>query len=120
MRDFGWFENEIWDASWHLFAGLPVLTYDTYFAFVKKKHQAKRNLMSALEIRNVLDGISEACSVIVYFYIWNLTWINIWRIEETKKYCEWNWGDLLLPLFLFMEASLPCDVSFAIVEFRYI
>ena len=46
-----------------------------------------------------------------YFYIWTLTWLNIWRIEERMKYCEWNWGgDLLLPLFLFMEASLGCDV----------
>ena len=48
--------------------------------------------MSTLDIREVLDGISEACSMIVYFYIWNLTWINIGRIEETTKYCEWNWG----------------------------
>ena len=60
--------------------------------FIKKKKKNRRNLMSTLEIRDVLDGISKACSMIVYFYIWNLTWINIWRIEETTKYCEWNWG----------------------------
>ena len=21
-----------------------------------------------------------------------MTWINIWRIEETTNYCKWNWG----------------------------
>ena len=49
----------------------------------QKIKQAKRNLMSALAFRDVPDGISEARSMIVCFYIWNLTWINIWRIEET-------------------------------------
>ena len=109
MRDFGRFENQFWDASWHLFAGRPVLIYDIYIEFLltkknkktkqnkkqqqqqqKKppKKQAERNLMSTLHFRDVLDGISEACSMVVYFYIWNLTWINIWRIEETTKYCE--------------------------------
>ena len=39
--------------------------------------------MSTLAFRDVPDGISEARSMIVYFYIWNLTWINIWRIEDT-------------------------------------
>ena len=68
MRDFGRFENEIWDASWHLFAGRPVLTYDIYIEFLLKK-KAKRNLLSTVEIWDVLDGISETCSMIVYFYI---------------------------------------------------
>ena len=55
--------------------------------------------MSTLDIRDLLDGISEACSMKVYFYIWNLTWI--WRIEETTKYCE-VLGDLLfLLLFIY-------------------
>ena len=57
--------------------------------------------MSTLEIWYVLDGISEACSMKFYFYIWNLAWINIWRIEETTKYCE-KLGDLLLLLLLFV------------------
>ena len=33
------------------------------------KKKAKRNLLSTIEIRDVLDGISETCSMIVYFYI---------------------------------------------------
>ena len=33
----------------------------------KRKNQAKRNLMSILDIRDVLDGISEVCSMIVIF-----------------------------------------------------
>ena len=72
---------------WHMIYTLTFL-----FKNNKKRKQAKRNLMSTLEIRDVLDGISETCSMKVYFYIWTLTWINIWRIEETTKYCEWNWG----------------------------
>ena len=81
--------------------------------FIKKKRKKKRNLMSTLEIRDVLDGISKACSMIVYFYIWTLTWINIWRIEETTKYCE-NLRDLLLLLLLFIywhlwDPALRCD-----------
>ena len=116
--DFGRFENEFWGASWHLFAGRPVLTYDIYIEFLLTKKtkttttkNKRRNLMSTLEFRDVLDGISEACSMIVYFlHIWNLTWINIWRIEETTKYCESNWKNLLLPFFLYMEACMRCDV----------
>ena len=47
---------------------------DIHIGFLyKKKKQAKRNLMSTQDIRHVLDGISEVCSMIVYFYIWNLT-----------------------------------------------
>ena len=48
---------------------------------------------------------------------------EIWNIEELRKlrkYCEWNRGDLLLLLFLFMEVSLHCDVLFAILEFHCI
>ena len=67
----------------------------------RRKNQAKKNLMSTLDTRDELDRISEACSMIVYFYIWNLTWINIWRIKETTKYCE-KLGDLLLLLLLFI------------------
>ena len=46
---------------------------DIHIGFYTKKKQAKRNLMSTQDIRHVLDGISEVCSMIVYFYIWNLT-----------------------------------------------
>ena len=54
-QDFGWYENAIWDASWHLFAGRPLLTYDTHIEFLykknkNKKNQAKRNFMSTLDI----------------------------------------------------------------------
>ena len=75
MRDFGRFKNEFWDTSWHLFVRRPVLTYDMYIEFLhththKKKKQAKRNLMSTLDTRDVLNGISEARLMKVYFYIW--------------------------------------------------
>ena len=116
MRDFGRFENDFWDASWHLFAGRPVLTYDIYIEFLYKKKKAKRNLLSKLHIWDVLDGISEACSMIVFFYIyiWNLTRINIWRIEETTKYRKWNWGICYYCYYhLFIDAlwdpALCCD-----------
>ena len=89
------------------------ILYINWIFIKKEKKQAKRNLMSTLEIRDVLDGISKACSMIVYFYIWTLTWINIWRIEETTKYCE-NLRDLLLLLLLFIyghlwDPALRCD-----------
>ena len=74
-------------------------------------------MISILEIQDVLNRISETCSMKVYFYIWNLTWIAIWRIEITIKYCEWNFGDLLLPFFYLWK--LPCAAMFlfAILEF---
>ena len=114
MQDFGWFGNEFWDASWHLFASWPVLTYDIYIELLIKKKQVKRNLMSTVDIRDVLVGISEACSIIVYLYIWNLTWINIWRIEETTKYCEWNleicyYCYYYLFIDAFWDPALRCD-----------
>ena len=88
-----------------------MLTYDIYIEFFFLK--TKRNLMSTLDIREVVDGTSEAYSMIVYFYIWNLTWINIWRIEETTKYCESCSGIcyLLLSLFYwgFMGPALCCN-----------
>ena len=41
MRDFGWLENEFWDASLYLFAGRPVLTSDISIEFLCKKKQKK-------------------------------------------------------------------------------
>ena len=47
------------------------------------------------------------------FYIWNLTWINIWRIGETAKYWEWNWGDFLFLVAIFFYLwKLPCAAMF--------
>ena len=44
----------------------------------------------------------------VYFFIWSLTWINIWRIEETTKYYE-KLGDLLfLLLFIYWRFMGSC------------
>ena len=105
MRDFGRFENDFWDASWHLFAARPVLTYDIYIEFLyKKKKKAKRNLLSKLGIWDMLDGISEACSMIVFF-------LYIYLEFDMNKYLK-NWGnyevlqmklgDLLLLLLLFI------------------
>ena len=84
------------------------IRYRHWFFFLKK---AKRNLMSTLDIREVVDGISEAHSMIVYFYIWNLTWINIWRIVKTTKYCESSSGICYLLLSLFYWGFMgPCIV----------
>ena len=87
-----------------------------HWVFIQKKKKAKRNLLSKLHIWDVLDGISEACSMIVFFYIyiWNLTRINIWRIEETTKYRKWNWGICYYCYYhLFIDAlwdpALCCD-----------
>ena len=75
VRDFGRLENDFWDASWHLFAGRPVLTYDIYtfnFYKKKKKKQGKRNVMSTLDIQDVLDGISELFSMIIFIFgLWH-------------------------------------------------
>ena len=65
--------------------------------------------MSTLDIQDVLDGISELFSMIIFIF-------GLWHdqiFEELRK--GWSIaneieGDLLLPLFLFMEASLGCDV----------
>ena len=85
--------------------------YLTYtLDFYLKKSEQKRDLISTLDLWDVLDGISEGCSMIVYFYIWNLSWVNIFGIEETTKYCEKIGGIYYYYYFLFMEASLCCDV----------
>ena len=68
--------------------------------YLKKKKKRKGNLMSTLDIRDVLDGISQARSMKVYLYIWNFTRISICGIEETTKHWE-KLGDLLLLLLLF-------------------
>ena len=65
--------------------------------------------MSTLGIQDVLNGISELFSMIIFIF-------GLWHdqiFEELRK--GWSIaneieGDLLLPLFLFMEASLGCDV----------
>ena len=65
--------------------------------------------MSTLDIQDVLNGISELFSMIIFIF-------GLWHdqiFEELRK--GWSIaneivGDLLLPLFLFMEASLGCDV----------
>ena len=41
----------------------------TLIFYTKKKKQAKRNLMSTLDIRDVRDGISEAYSMSLFFYL---------------------------------------------------
>ena len=56
---------------WHMI-------YNLTFYF--KKKQAKRNLMSTLEFRDVLDGISEACSMIFLYLEFDM-----------NKYLK-NWG----------------------------
>ena len=107
VRDFGRLENDFWDASWHLFAGRPVLTYDIYtFNFYKKKKKKTREKKCDVntryprrarwDFRVVLDD---------YFYIWTLTWLNIWRIEERMKYCEWNWGGGFIVTIIFIYGS---------------
>ena len=76
--------------------------------------------MSTLEIRDVLDGISEVCSMIVYFQIWPLTWTNIWRIEETATFVN-EIGGIYCYHYLYLW-KLPCAAMFlfAIFEFRCI
>ena len=41
-----------------------------------------------------------------YFYIWTLTWPNIWRIEERMKYCEWNWGGFIVTIIFIYGSFL--------------
>ena len=79
------------------------MTYTLNF-YKKTNKNAKRNLMSTLELRDVLDGISEACSMIVYFYIWNLTWINLWRIEEITNANKIGEFIIIIIYWRFMES----------------
>ena len=81
-----------------------IYTLNFYKKETKKKEEeklAKRNLMSTLDIRDVLDGITKACLMKTHFYIWNLTWIIIWRVEETTNYCEVLRDLLFLLLFIY-------------------
>ena len=91
-----------------------------HWTFIKKKttNKHRRNLMSTLEFRDLLDGISEACSMIVYFYLWNLTWINIWRNYEVLRL---ELGKFIVTIFFYLW-RLPCAAVFLfpILEFRYI
>ena len=52
-----------------------MLTYDIYtfnFYKKKKKKQGKRNVMSTLDIQDVLDGISELFSMIIFIFgLWH-------------------------------------------------
>ena len=116
MRDFGRFGNEFWDASWHLFPGRPVLTYHIYTEFLiktnkqtNKKTERKRDLMSTLDFWDVLDGNFKACSIKAYFYICNLTWINICRIEETTGIAKY-WGICYFYYDLFIGALWDPDL----------
>ena len=84
MRNFGWFENEIWDASLHLFADRPVLTYDTYIEFLfKKKKEAKRkfdvNTRYPRRARRDFPGTLDE-SLFIY-------------LEFHKNKYLWNWGN---------------------------
>ena len=103
MRDFGWFENEFRDASWHLFADRPVLMYTLNFLLKKNK---RRNLMSTLEFRDVLDGIFEACSMIIImalFFIYLKFVINKYlKTWGNYKVLRIKLGYLLLLLLLFI------------------
>ena len=52
-----------------------MLTYDIYtFNFYKKKQKkkGKRNVMSTLDIQDVLDGIPELFSMIIFIFgLWH-------------------------------------------------
>ena len=63
MRDFEQFENDFWEASWHLFAGRPVLTYDIYIEFY-----IFEELREIRSIANEIGGIY----CYRYFYLWKL------------------------------------------------
>ena len=75
----------------------------------KQKNGAKRDLMSTLDFRDVLDGNSETCSMKSYFYICNLTWINICRIEETTGIAKY-WGICYFYYDLFIGALWDPDL----------
>ena len=65
---------------WHM---IYTLNFYKKKTTTKNKNQAKRNLMSTLDIRDVFDGISEACSMIVYF---------LYLEFDMNKYLK-NWGN---------------------------
>ena len=50
MWDFGQFENDFWDASWHLFAGLPILTYDIYIYIELEKKNKKKTSKKKFDV----------------------------------------------------------------------
>ena len=83
MRHFGWFENEIWDASLHLFADRPVLTYDTYIEFLFKKKEAKRKFdVDTRYPRRARRNFPGTLDESLFLYL-----------EFDKNKYLWNWGN---------------------------
>ena len=114
MRDFRWFENEFWDASWHLFAGRPVLTYDIFIEFLLKKKkqknknknktkQAKANLMSTVEFRDVLDD-----SLFSYLEFDMNKYLKNWGNYDVLRI---KLGKFIVTIFFYLW-KLPCAAMF--------
>ena len=82
----------------------------------KKKKREKKFIVNTRYLRRgrwYFRGVLND-SFFLYIYIWNFSWINIWRIEETTKYCKWNWGICYYCYYyLFIDAlwdpALCCD-----------
>ena len=83
-----------------------------HWIFIEKKQTKQAKVICCQHY------ISETCSMIVYFYIWNLTWINIWRNYEVLRL---ELGKFIVTIFFYLW-RLPCAAVFLfpILEFRYI
>ena len=115
MRDFRWFQNKIWDASWHLFAGRPVLTYDIYFAFLLKKIEVKKRFhISTRSLRRTRRDFRALIddSLILYLGFVMNKYLQTWgNYELLRKNCGGRGGGgYYYYYFLFIEASLHCIV----------
>ena len=95
------------DQCWHMIYTLSFYT--------KKKKSEKKFIVKTTYLRRArwyFRGVLN--DSFFYIYIWNLTRINIWRIEETTKYRKWNWGICYYCYYhLFIDAlwdpALCCD-----------
>ena len=100
MRDFGWFENEFRDASWHLFAGRPVLIYTLNF-LLKKKQEKKFDVNTRVPRRARWDfrGVLNDSLFFIYLKFVINKYLKNWG---NYKVLRMKLGYLLLLLLLFI------------------
>ena len=112
MRDFGRFENEFLRRIMTFICRPPsVDIWYIHWTFINKKQKTKKKRRKTSEKKfdvNTRYPRRARWDYVLDEYIWNLTWINIWRVEETTKYCEVLRDLLFLLLFIYWRFMGSC------------
>ena len=112
MRDFGRFENEFLRRIMTFICRPPsVDIWHIHWTFINKKQKTKKKRRKTSEKKfdvNTRYPRRARWDYVLDEYIWNLTWINIWRVEETTKYCEVLRDLLFLLLFIYWRFMGSC------------